>query len=79
MTIKSTVSDTPCKKRELSFPKLMHSKRSTAILLFYSERNGVIVSGITRSKHTVGFSWGAWPMEDFEDYKGSICLENDQQ
>ncbi len=75
MTIKSVVSNTPCKVKELSYPRLMlHS--GGAIMLIVGEQGiyhrGTVIKG---SKYYKVGTQDGWP--SLVDFKGSVCLEND--
>lgn len=77
MAIKSTVSDTPCKKKELPFPKLMvRESNPFTIVLFNSKFTGTIVAGKGKVRGGVGFYGRNFSDSAFKDYKGSVCLEN---
>ena len=71
--MKSTVSDIVCK----SFPKLMISPANKCIVLFQGKDQGVCVSSGT-STNRVGKYSDIWDSSCFEDFTGSVCLENDK-
>lgn len=74
MTIKSCVSNQPCKKKELPFPKLMKNQNSNLIVFFSEDRKGIAVC--EGRCNSIGCQRTDWSMTAFRDFKGSVCLEN---
>lgn len=74
MTIKSTVSKTPCEKKELPFPKLIQEiKWPGNIALAVSSSTAFQVAG-----SSLGFYYSRINPRSWQDYEGSVCLENDK-
>ncbi len=77
--MKSIVSDKPCTNK-LPYPKLMILAKGTKkpIVWFFREGEGVCVhSGETNNK--VGDLHKEWLKEEnWVDFNGSVCLENDK-
>lgn len=74
--MKSTTSNRPCQAQALPFPKLMKSK-SDGLIVFFNSRDHGIVVGNPRGRWGVGSYSSSWNTGVFEDYEGSVCLEND--
>jgi hypothetical protein len=77
----STTIDMPQRALELPFPKLMtlreeSNQKNKLIVLFRKEQEGTIVNGDTDWQ--VGASCCDFVMHAFEDFKGSVKLENKQ-
>jgi hypothetical protein len=77
MTIRSTVSCKPCTPKALPFPKLMKHKDNGRIVLFTTEARGVVVLRGTGS-YNIGELHTNWAPSYYEDYTGSVCLENEK-
>jgi hypothetical protein len=73
--MKSIVSKQPCVK-ELPFPKLMISRHDCVVLFEYYNKGVCINAGTTGN--LVGVISENWAMENFKDFHGSVCLENDK-
>tara|TARA_R110000822_G_scaffold69_1_gene422 strand:+ start:16 stop:237 length:222 start_codon:yes stop_codon:yes gene_type:complete len=58
-----------------SFPKLMKCKEST--VLFVSETEGFVVNGSCMFGYSIGYWSESWIPDKFEDYSGTITLENE--
>jgi len=61
---------------EKSFPKLMKSLYTDVIVLFLRDRQGTVVSGVSKDGHTIGQYVPDWNMFNFIDYDGEITLSN---
>ena len=59
------------------FPKLMIGTTSQCIVLFRSPKTGVVVYQGKHYDYPLGFDSGAWDMEYFTDFNGSVTLSND--
>lgn len=72
MPIKSTVSDTPCKKKELPFPKLIQETKhpKNIALVVNSSGSCTIIAGCN-----LGMKF-RYSMDLWHDFIGSVCLEN---
>ena len=79
MSIKIEVSEDR-EVKELPFPKLMESKDLGLIALFSSEGFGTVVfsNGEYRGYY-IGYHSGTWAMEDLQDCRKSVKLENPSQ
>ena len=76
--MKSVASNDKCEKKELPFPKLMVSKETKQVVLFISECKGTRVGcGNLDSGAKLGTYKDCWISRSFEDYTGSVCLNND--
>ena len=71
--MKSTVLVTPCNK-EIPFPKLMQSRLTKTIILFSKRNEGVVVGKPNNTP--IGYYSTSFEMTNFEDFTGSVCLEN---
>jgi hypothetical protein len=67
------VTATDGKRQELDFPKLMISKTSGDIVLFSEEGIGTVIKG---DAGVIGDYCSSWTFINFEDYTGTITLEN---
>lgn len=74
MSIKATVSNKPCCKKELPFPKLMKYFKSPLVVLFTGATTGTVV--VAGSDWKMGATSKTWANSNFEDFTGSVCLEN---
>ena len=59
----------------MDYPKLM-TTADGAVVLFWESEEGILVQEGTISKRPVGYYTNSWDMACFEDYEGSITLEN---
>ncbi len=59
-----------------TFPKLMVSKMSNAVVFFYDDFKGIVVSD-ARNEYGIGHHSTDWIMDNFKDFNGSITLSND--
>jgi hypothetical protein len=62
-------------KEEIPFPKLMESDIGT-IVLFYKEREGVLLKTVPESFKEVGEYHEEWAMDIFTDFEGKLELTN---
>jgi hypothetical protein len=62
-------------KQEIPFPKLMESDIGT-IVLFYKEREGVLLKTVPESFKEVGEYHEEWAMDCFTDFEGKLELTN---
>lgn len=75
MAVKSTVNEAP-KQAERPFPKLMKSNLGTSLIVFFDEYEiGQVVAGDESLK--LGHSSTLWDMDTFEDFTGSVTLQNE--
>lgn len=76
MSVKSQigVNDTP------EYPKLLVNKTNGDVTLFSSDKVGTVVGNNRISKpqsaRPTGFYWSSWVMDSFENFNGSITLQN---
>ena len=64
-------------KGVFAFPKLMECKDATKIVLFVSETEGFVVDRISTHGYDIGHWSESWIPNMFEDYGGTITLENE--
>lgn len=69
--VKVTVSEG---KAGYEYPKLMKS-RAGALVLFCEEGKGVVV-GCGDESYQVGWFGGAWFMDAFSDFQGTVTLSS---
>lgn len=76
--MKATVSTTPCKEK-LPYPKLMFLKSDpNLIVLFEKKQHGVCIKN-KKNPYVIGYYADDWLTEEnWEDFTGSVCLENDK-
>ena len=66
---------------KLPFPKLMISIERGTVIFFSKYGDGVIlrpaIRNLSSASDKVGHSCQSWAMDCFEDFKGTVELEND--
>lgn len=70
--IKTTIGKT--EEQEKSFPKLMMSRFSQAIVFFESDKKGQVIRGDSDSMP--GEIYSGWSAADFEDYNEPVTIQN---
>jgi hypothetical protein len=71
MAITSEINE-QAKKKNNPYPKLRRSWETGAIILFSSETTGVVVG-----RGDLGYFSSEWAEYYFEDFDGSVTLENE--
>jgi len=71
--MKSTIKETDSPP---AYPKLRKKKDGTMIVLFNSSTTGMVVHSNDPSDYPVGYHSTSWFEEKFEDFCGTITLEN---
>lgn len=59
------------------FPKLMRAKVAGEIVLFFGSGFGVRLWIKENDSRKIGYSSSCWDMDIFEDFHGSLTIEND--
>lgn len=72
MSVESTVIEN--EKVENEYPKLMMYKRGTFVVLFESEKKGMVVQ--TSEDYFVGSYSAEWNVKEFKNFNGEIKLKN---
>lgn len=62
--------------KNIPFPKLMKSTINEAIVLFYKDGEGIVVSNSNDGEYRLGYLSSTWIMQNFRDFNGSITLQN---
>ena len=74
--MKSTINDPLISTKE--FPKLMcYILRKNLVILFSKDKTGTVVSDSSLGEYySLGYHDNDWNMAFFEDYEGTVTLEN---
>lgn len=76
--MKVTINET--EKEDLEFPKLMIARNTNFIILAVDKSDKDFIGGVVISEseyYPVGYIYHSWNIYDFQDFKGSITLENE--
>ena len=77
--MKSVVSNEKCEEKEIPYPKLMVSPVSNGIYLMNTRNKGTCVSiGVGGKIGSAGLGEYVYTLSGMKDFKGSVCLQNDE-